>query len=537
MAAPPTPSAAWTLGRYRIDALLGEGGMGAVYRGYDPVLARAVAVKVLRLESVDPADDAGLRRASESLLREARAAAALKHPNTVAIHDLGEASGQPFIVMELVEGRLLRAFVGARDVPIPTRVHWLAGIARALGAAHAAGLVHRDIKPENVMIDAEGTAKVLDFGIARPLRAPASTRSSMIGGQDTLASQVAGTPLYMATELLGGARADARSDQFAWAVTAYELLTGMHPMATGTWPPRLGGRPPRPCDEIAPVPPAIAAAVMRAMWPSPEQRFASMREITAVLDAFVAASIPPPGVAGLAGPASPPFHVDPTAPTQPAVVRDATFTTQRGQQGRWRIPWVIGSGVAIAAGTALVVGFAIRSQTLRHNPAVGSPAGLQGERFVAADLRQVGLIDFMSQARAYVRRVRPGAELTTAALENVVDGTVDATRPNVPVAVAGFQYEEAGENKALSLVLQEGRMRYAVGARVPKLPPVTTRCSSRELWKTAEAAGLRPGEPVHLILAGVPSREPYLIMEQANTTRFLFDAETCKLTQMQRINP
>jgi tRNA A-37 threonylcarbamoyl transferase component Bud32 len=536
MAAPPAPPAAWTLGRYRIDALLGEGGMGAVYRGYDPVLARAVAVKVLRLETVDPADDAGLRRASEALLREARAAAALKHPNTVAIHDLGEASGQPFIVMELVEGRLLRAFVGARDIPVTTRVHWLAGIARALGAAHAAGLVHRDIKPENVMVDAEGTAKVLDFGIARPLRAPASTRTPMMGGPETLASQLAGTPLYMATELLGGTRADARSDQFAWAVTAYELLTGVHPMATGSWPPRLGGRPPKPCDEIAPIPPAIAAAVMRAMSPTPDERFGSMREVTAVLDSFVAASIPPPGASG---PISPPVHVDATAPTQPAVARDATFTTQRGSRGAVRSAVIIGGGVAVAAGVALALGLVmrLRQTTPLPNPAVGMQEGFAGEPFVAADMHRVGMQEFVSQARAFVTRSHPGAELITVNLDNVVNGTVDASRADAPAATAGFQVEIAGANKSVGLILRGGRMQYALGLATPRLTPVSTKCSSRALWDAAARAGLRPGKIVRITMVGVPSKKPYLTLTQADTMLFLFDAETCALESTQRLEP
>jgi serine/threonine-protein kinase len=518
------------LGRYRIDALLGEGGMGAVYRGYDPVLARAVAVKVLRLDSVDPADPDGIRRASEGLLREARAAATLKHPNTVAIHDLGEASGQPFIVMELVEGRLLRSFVGARDVPVPTRVAWLAGVARALGAAHAAGLVHRDIKPENVMVDAEGTAKVLDFGIARPLRAPASMRSPTFSGGGSLASDLAGTPLYMAPELLGGARADARSDQFAWGVTAYELLTGMHPMATGSWPPRLGGRPPRSCDELAPVPPGIAAAVMRAMLAVPEHRFGSMREVTGVLDSFLVSSVPPPPPTPHVA-SGPQLPVDVSAPTQPAVSRDAGATTGRTGAGARSSPTLyLVVGACLFAGVAAVA-LGLRLRPTGPNASGPRPMGAanwEGERFVSTDPHHVDLRDFSTQVNAFARRHHADAQLTTISMMELEGGTVDATTAKMSTIVANYEFEEKGENTTFAVILFDGKLRYLAGIAAQKMPVAASGCSSRALWDEAVRAGAEPGKQTQLVMVG-NSEGTALLLKQPSVGMFSFDPVKCTL--------
>lgn len=216
-----------TFERYTIEALIGQGGMGCVYRAYDPRLDRRVALKVI-FPSVAPA------AANARLLREARAAAALDHPNAVAIFDVGEFDGAPYIVMELVEGRTLRRAAGDAALPVSICVAQLADIARALAAAHHRGLVHRDIKPENVMVRGDGMVKVLDFrdrptrGRAprSPERHAASPADAHRGGRQ---ARDACAPVYMAPEQIRGDEFDGRADQFGWGVLAYELLAQKMP--------------------------------------------------------------------------------------------------------------------------------------------------------------------------------------------------------------------------------------------------------------------------------------------------------------------
>jgi len=253
-----------TFARYVIEAPIGEGGMGAVYRAYDGKLHRRVALKVLHPNLAIP--DAAARFA-----REARAAAALSHPNTIAIFDLGEIDGRVYLVMELVEGASLRAYVGDASVPIAKRLHWLVDMARGISAAHKAGLVHRDIKPANVMISNEDIVKVLDFGLAKAVEA---------ASLNTDVGMIAGTPGYMAPELFTGLAADAKSDQFSFGVTAYELLSG------GVRPPSpIGALPADPLDAIAPeVGPSVARIVARMLSRSPDDRFLTMNDVAIALE-------------------------------------------------------------------------------------------------------------------------------------------------------------------------------------------------------------------------------------------------------------
>jgi serine/threonine-protein kinase len=277
--------------RYTIEEAIGEGGMGCVYRARDDRLGRRVALKVISEGA--PGGDAAAR-----LLREARAAAALDHPNAVAIFDVGDHEGTPYIVMELVEGRTLRAFVGDASVPMSTRVARLADVARALAAAHRRGLVHRDVKPENVMVREDGMVKVLDFGIARRARAEVDARAETEIAADTppaLATITVdgvklGTPVYMAPEQIRGDALDGRADQFSWGVLAYELLTGRLPWRGGgdalaVTASILTDAPDRGALEHAGAPRAVQDVVLRALAKRPEDRFASLDEAVRALDA------------------------------------------------------------------------------------------------------------------------------------------------------------------------------------------------------------------------------------------------------------
>jgi serine/threonine protein kinase/tetratricopeptide (TPR) repeat protein len=270
--------------RYTIEALLGEGGMGEVYRALDSRLHRRVALKVLRSAKSD-AETWG--RAVARMLREARAAAALNHPNAVAIYDVGEVDGAPYLAMELIEGASLRRLLGS-SVPLGRRLRWLCDVARALSAAHRAGLVHRDIKPENVMVRDDGVLKVLDFGIARAVRLELDTSGPTVdGGIVTVTGRgtFVGTPAYMAPEQVRGDPFDGRADQFAWGVLAFEMLSGKIPFGAGRDAmaiiASILSQETPPLDDV---PGEVAAIVYRALEKAPNDRFESMDELIEELE-------------------------------------------------------------------------------------------------------------------------------------------------------------------------------------------------------------------------------------------------------------
>ena len=324
-----------TFERYTVDAVLGKGGMGTVYRAHDTRLERRIALKVI--SEVDAGGDGATR-----LLREARAAAALDHPNAVSIFDVGELDGAPYIAMELVSGRTLREAVGDPSASVATRAGWLVDVARALAAAHRQGIVHRDIKPENVMVREDGVVKVLDFGIARrvggkvdpsaPTQAPALATLTKEGVK-------VGTPLYMAPEQIRGLPLDGRVDQFAWGVLSYELLTGRLPWrgagdALAVAASILTDAPDEAALGAAVVPAEVAAVVLRALSKRPEDRFASMDEAARALDAAMkgealaegARSVPPAPAASVRPSASarPPA----SAPSAPSATQLQRYSTE-----------------------------------------------------------------------------------------------------------------------------------------------------------------------------------------------------------------
>lgn len=266
-------------GRYVVESILGEGGMGIVYQAHDEKLDRKVALKMLA--------SAGDEAARGLVLREARAVAALDHPNAIAIYDVGEVDGEPYIAMELVQGDTLRAYVGDTRASVGRKIRWLVDVARALGAAHRAGIVHRDVKPENVMVRPDGRIKVLDFGIARR-NAPVDPAAPTARAQPTASTTggFLGTPMYMAPEQVRGRAADGRTDQFSWGVVAYELLEGQRPWeaqdALGIVAAMMS-EPPRPMSASS-LPDEVKRVVMRAISLAPAERFGSMEDIVELLE-------------------------------------------------------------------------------------------------------------------------------------------------------------------------------------------------------------------------------------------------------------
>jgi len=201
-----------TISRYRVEELLGSGGMGAVYRARDERLDRAVALKILSEDALTSSS------ARQRFVREAQLAATLNHPNIVTIYEVEEADGYHFIAMEYVEGETLRARVARAPLSLQEIVQVGGDVAEALEAAHAVGLIHRDIKPANILLTDSGQPKILDFGIAR-----------LAAGGLTRPGKFFGTPNYMSPEQVTGSNVDGRTDQFSLGVILYQLLTGEKP--------------------------------------------------------------------------------------------------------------------------------------------------------------------------------------------------------------------------------------------------------------------------------------------------------------------
>jgi serine/threonine protein kinase len=212
-----TLPAGTTVGCYRIEAVLGAGGMGKVYRALDTRLGRAVALKFLN--SPFSADG------SERLLREASAAARLDHPNICSIYEVVEAEGRCFIVMQYVEGETLATRIARAPIGVREALEIAAQIVDALGEAHARGIVHRDVKPQNIMITPRGQAKVLDFGLAKSITTMDASRPDAESlTNETAKGLVAGTVAYMSPEQVRGHELDARTDLFSLAVVLFEAM-------------------------------------------------------------------------------------------------------------------------------------------------------------------------------------------------------------------------------------------------------------------------------------------------------------------------
>jgi tRNA A-37 threonylcarbamoyl transferase component Bud32 len=263
-----------TIGRYKVEHLLGAGGMGAVYLAEDPILKRRLAVKVVQAASAQ--QDVLLR-----FRREAEISARLNHPNVITIYDVGEdpAVG-PFIAMEFVDGASLADLVRAGSFHGPEeRLRSLIAAAHALEAAHAEGIVHRDIKPGNVMVARDGRVKLMDFGVARGADATTLTATD----------SVIGTPAYLAPEQLKGAQPSASTDRYAFTVMTFEVFTGMKPYAapsTSTLLYNIAHEPPVFPDSIAP---ALKKVFERSLAKEPAARFPDLRSfLSAIVDSSVA---------------------------------------------------------------------------------------------------------------------------------------------------------------------------------------------------------------------------------------------------------
>lgn len=262
-----------TIGRYEIAEKLGEGGMGTVYKAYDPLLARVVAVKVISGQLDSQPEQ------RERFFREARAAAQLSHPNIITIYDLGEQDGKPFLAMEYLVGRDLDARMHAPEgMALARKVEIAMAICQGLAHAHACGVVHRDIKPANVFLANDGAVKLLDFGLAR-----------LITSELTRSNMMLGTLNYMAPEQLRAERTDHRADIFSLGVVLYELLSGKKPFQGDSFAStmyKILQETPEPLDRIdATLPPQLTTIVDRALAKARDDRYQSVLDLLRDLEA------------------------------------------------------------------------------------------------------------------------------------------------------------------------------------------------------------------------------------------------------------
>lgn len=284
-----------TIGSYRVVSKLGEGGMGAVYRAQDEILHRDVAIKVLSSRAIAE------KSSKDFLLNEARAASALSHPNICTIHQVGEADGEPYIVMELIEGKPLSALIGKDGLPVESVLRYGAQIAGALAHSHGRNIIHRDLKSSNVMVTPEGLVKVLDFGLARRMRKEVLDETlRTLDAQETMggvtvtgqsAGGLSGTVPYMAPELLRGLEVDHRGDIWALGVVLYEAASGKLPFR-GQTTIESSAAILRELPAALPswIPNGLWAIVQRCLAKEPQQRYQRASEVQAALETIQSAS-------------------------------------------------------------------------------------------------------------------------------------------------------------------------------------------------------------------------------------------------------
>ena len=330
------------LGPYRIESLIGRGGMGDVYLAHHERLDRRCALKILQPRL---AADRELR---ERFVREAQAAARLNHPNIVTIYDAGEDDGVAYFAMQLVEGEPLTALIGSGGLSTEASIAIVRDVAAALDAAHRGGLVHRDVKPANIIVASDGTAMLTDFGIVH-LRPEA---------QLTATGQLIGTPAYMAPEQIAGGEITPQTDVYQLAVVAYELLTRELPFSA-TEPAALLvahlHEAPVPADQrVVDIPPAVSSTLNRALHKVQEERHATATDFAdALASALSGQTVEPTAARKLTRRPKSRFD-DTTTPSKPASIA-ARFLSVR-------------NGVAIAVvAVALAGGIAVWSLLL-HNP-------------------------------------------------------------------------------------------------------------------------------------------------------------------------
>ncbi|MBI4902671.1 MAG: protein kinase [Acidobacteria bacterium] len=468
------------VGPYRVLSRLGSGGMGDVYRARDARLDRDVALKFL------PRELAQDLRALERFHREARAASALNHRNICAIHDIGEHDGVPFLVMELLEGQTLKARLAHGPLAAGELVDVALEIADALEAAHAKGIIHRDIKPANIFLCAGGTAKILDFGVAKLLSEPrqAPERSMHpapvampVQRTISVAGALIGTAPYMAPEQIQGESVDARSDLFSLGATLYQAATGVLPFRGRIGPvitqAVLTERPVDPRKLCPGFPRELERIILKALEKNPVHRHQSASELRAGLTRWKSA-------------------------------RDASAR-------RWRL-WGIAASVVAAAGTFLVT---TRPSKISDEPTV--------RRVVVLPLRNLsgnsdhdhladGLTDAIAADLMKLRGLRVISRASAAQYKTTKKGAAEIGKELGVDAIVAGSAAPAGERVQIRVQLDRAGTGETVWAEsfdldfraIYEMQRAVAHAVAREI-----RIQIAPSEDARLMRAGTSSREAF----------------------------
>jgi eukaryotic-like serine/threonine-protein kinase len=357
MSEPPASLVGQTVGHFRILEKIGAGGMGVVYRAHDDRLGRDVAIKVLPPSF--SRDAARLRRFEQ----EARAAAALNHPNILAIYDIGTHEGAPYIVAELLEGESLQDRLRTGPMAVRPATDTALQVARGLAAAHEKGIVHRDLKPGNIFLTRDGRAKILDFGLAKLTRAePASSAPDAVTlTSDSVTGAVLGTVGYMSPEQVRGFPVDHRSDLFSFGAILYEMLSGKRAFRRDTPADTMSAiltiDPPELSETERAIPLALERVVRHCLEKNPEERFQSARDL-----AFDLSSV-------IEGSAS----------------RIVPLAAMRVRRLKRHLPWAVAAAAAVLAVAAWVAGRSMgRPQQASYQRLTFQRGTVYGARFGAS---------------------------------------------------------------------------------------------------------------------------------------------------------
>ncbi|MBI3202146.1 MAG: serine/threonine protein kinase [Myxococcales bacterium] len=486
-----------TVGSYRVATLIGQGGMGEVYRGVHPEIGSRVAIKVLST------DAARAPSVAERFFAEARAVNVVRHEGIVSVLDLSRLpDGRPYIVMEYLEGApLTRVLELHRPVPLGAMLQILLNVLDALSAAHAQGITHRDMKPDNIFVTSTGRTKVLDFGIAK-LRPDIAGVSGA-----TKTGALLGTPYYMSPEQARGQAVDHRSDIYSVGVIAYEGFTGKRPFDAENLYDLLRQHievPPQSLRELRPeIPPALESVVLRALEKAPGQRFQTLELLAAALRQTAPFLAPTSFVTLTGEPSSLPrpvlaagAHAAPTAPTAPgyaATLPEQSVSPKRGLGGvAWAAIAVVVLGVAtvVSAAVALVV-FGDRDTVtvVETGPSSrgATPAAPEAPAKGVTSLKRVEAVQFLPKALELARRQVPGAELSSLSVDSPeADGSVD-----FPKSDGTISYTFVHGEQIVSVTLGG---EAPVVAKSPVFNPMVAkvrppRCSIGKVLKASGARG------------------------------------------------